>query len=104
MHRKPAPGVQAEWTVPADHPALAGHFPGRPIVPGVLLLDRSLRLAGTLPPGWRWTIAQAKFLRPVGPGETLRWTLTPHAQRGLRFDIHSASVCVATGVLQPEAA
>ena len=25
--------------IPATHPALPGHFPGHPIVPGVLLLD-----------------------------------------------------------------
>jgi 3-hydroxymyristoyl/3-hydroxydecanoyl-(acyl carrier protein) dehydratase len=26
-------------TIANDHPALAGHFPGHPVVPGVLVLD-----------------------------------------------------------------
>jgi len=30
-------------TIGAEHPALAGHFPGAPILPGVLLLDEMLR-------------------------------------------------------------
>ena len=95
--------MPAEWTVPVDHPAFAGHFPGRPIVPGVLLLDRSLRLAGALPPGQRWCIAQAKFLRPVGPGAALRWSFTPTTPGAQRFAIHAGEALVASGVLQQEA-
>lgn len=59
--------------IPADHPALAGHFPGHPIVPGVVLLDEAL-LALAQAEGIQvqsLQIAVAKFLVPVRPGEAL---------------------------------
>lgn len=54
------------FTVPADHPCLPGHFPGRPVVPGVVLLDRVMAAAGL---GGAARLPSAKFLRPVLPGE-----------------------------------
>ena len=30
------------FVIESDHPALPGHFPGRPVVPGVVVLDRVL--------------------------------------------------------------
>ncbi|MBC7701083.1 AMP-binding protein [Aquabacterium sp.] len=56
-----------------DHPAFAGHFPGHPIVPGVVLLDEALQaLAGAegLAPS-ALQVGVAKFLVPVRPGEAL---------------------------------
>lgn len=54
----------------ASHPALPGHFPGRPLVPGVLLLDAALALIaaanpGTAPAG----LARVKFLAPIAPDQ-----------------------------------
>ncbi|MBV8679511.1 MAG: beta-hydroxyacyl-ACP dehydratase [Aquitalea sp.] len=63
---------QAMLHIASDHPAYAGHFPGRPILPGVVLLDQvqltisaacGLVLGGLL---------VAKFHSPVTPGESLR--------------------------------
>jgi 3-hydroxyacyl-[acyl-carrier-protein] dehydratase len=57
----------------ADHPATDGHFPGRPIVPGAVLLDEVLTAVADacgLSPR-HVCIEQAKFLRPLAPGSTL---------------------------------
>lgn len=94
--------MRAEWTVPVDHPAFAGHFPGRPIVPGVVLLDYALLLAGQGLQAARWSIAQAKFLWPVGPGEALVFTLTETRTGLWALQVRSASRLVASGVLRQE--
>ena len=64
--------------VRADHPAFAGHFPGRAIVPGVVLLDLAMRaiaahvgLRDLAQQEGECEIGNAKFLSPVGPGESL---------------------------------
>ena len=65
--------------VAADHPAFAGHFPGQPLLPGVVLLAEVLevllrRRAAALGPQPR--VSAVKFLAPVRPGAALevRWS------------------------------
>jgi 3-hydroxyacyl-[acyl-carrier-protein] dehydratase len=92
---------EASWTVPVDHPAFAGHFPGRPIVPGVVLLDRAVSCIAVAADcdSRGCTIANAKFLSPVGPGEALRFRWQARASGAIQFDIDSGGRAVATGLL-----
>ena len=58
------------FSIAASHPSLPGHFPGHPIVPGVVLLDEAM--ACSLPPGARLAgFDVVKFTRPVLPGEAV---------------------------------
>ncbi|HEY0768538.1 MAG TPA: hypothetical protein VGD47_11325 [Steroidobacteraceae bacterium] len=96
-------GAVTTVTIAAEHPALAGHFPGAPILPGVLLLDEMVRAveqerAHALT---RWRIGAAKFLKPVRPGETLTLEHEPLPNGSIRFSISSAGRPVAHGVLIP---
>ena len=92
-------------TIGAEHPALAGHFPGAPIVPGVVLLDETLRALeqDTGAAATRWRISTAKFLSPVRPGEALTLGHESLADGSLRFTVLRDGHLVAHCVLVPAA-
>ncbi|MGU7775328.1 AMP-binding protein [Burkholderia sp. MR1-5-21] len=94
------PGTLA-FTIPADHPALPGHFPGHPIVPGVVLLDHAINAIGAAlnRPLHAWRLGSAKFLSPVAPGEPLDLALDAAASGAIRFTVRAGRRDVATGVL-----
>jgi 3-hydroxyacyl-[acyl-carrier-protein] dehydratase len=55
----------------ADHPSLAGHFPGAPIVPGVVVLDEVAAALADWRKESRLTgIPSVKFIAPITPGQS----------------------------------
>ena len=73
--------------IAADHPCLAGHFPGNPIVPGVLLLDAVLRaFAAWRPTAQAVDIPLVKFLAPLRPGQAFIIRLAESASGSVGFD------------------
>ena len=76
--------------VAVDHPAFAGHFPGQPLLPGVVLLSEVLEVLLRAAPGWlagQARVSAAKFLAPVRPGASLEVRWTPPAAGRLRFEV-----------------
>lgn len=90
-----------QFVVAPDHPCLPGHFPGHPIVPGVVLLDEALALIGTHLPGVRLeSILAGKFLAAVRPGETVEVICPPPARHRLEFACTVAGAVVARGTIR----
>jgi 3-hydroxymyristoyl/3-hydroxydecanoyl-(acyl carrier protein) dehydratase len=92
-----------QFIIPADHPSLPGHFPGRPIVPGVLLLDRVIEAIeaanGPLPP---LRMPQVKFLKPLLPEQPASVELSGEAPRW-RFRILCEGQLLGSGEIIAEA-
>jgi 3-hydroxyacyl-[acyl-carrier-protein] dehydratase len=87
----------------ADHPSLPGHFPGAPIVPGVVILDEVLAALNE----WRedshvTVISAVKFLMPLRPDQafTVRLVGRDHAEDQVSFRCHVEDRVIAEGRLQ----
>lgn len=91
----------ATLSVPQDHAIFSGHFPGMPLVPGVMLLDWTLREAArALATNTReLRIRESKFFSPLRPGETADLSLTSTAGK-LSFRITRNEELLASGVLE----
>ena len=91
---------RAEFAVPVDHPCLAGHFPGNPLVPAVVILDFVIDLAERwLGPRFRVSgISQAKFLAPLMPTERAE-VFVELEEQTLRFTVRRGDVLVSRGAL-----
>lgn len=92
---------QTPLIIPADHPAFAGHFPGMPIVPGVVLLDESMHAiaADTGLDATAWQISSVKFLSPSAPGELVIIEHEQLANGTIKFEVLAGSRHIVTGSL-----
>ncbi|MBD3401724.1 bifunctional UDP-3-O-[3-hydroxymyristoyl] N-acetylglucosamine deacetylase/3-hydroxyacyl-ACP dehydratase [candidate division GN15 bacterium] len=88
---EPGKRVIAMKNVSLNEPFFQGHFPGQPIMPGVLILEAMAQSGGVLllnqieEPETKlvyfMSIDNAKFRKPVVPGDQLRFELEMHAFR-----------------------
>ena len=85
------------FVIPPDHPSLPGHFPGRPLVPGVVLLDRVIAaIEARDGPLGALRLPQVKFMQPLLPGEEARVELDGTAPRW-RFRVMRGDAVLASG-------
>lgn len=92
---------RASFRVPATHPALPGHFPGQPVVPGVLLLEAVLAAAEAWlgRPLQPVALPSVKFLQPLLPGQEADIALAAEGT-GLRFQLLRGDQLLAQGRLE----
>jgi len=108
------PGVHGagEYTVRGDEPFLRGHFPGDPMMPGVLLVEAAAQLAGIVAqsdprhsplPGLKLTALRGvKILGSARPGETVRLQAEVQARLGNLIQARATAVVGEETVLLAE--
>ena len=88
-------------SLPPEHRVFRGHFPGNPIVPGVMLLewvmDEVARRLPCAPSALR--VREAKFFTPLAPAQRAELHLEMGEQR-CSFSIRHDSATIARGVLE----
>ena len=91
--------------IAASHPALPGHFPGHPVVPGVVLLDA---VAAALPQHVGVALhvtgfPVVKFLAPLLPEQEFEVLFSAKRAGQMTFEIVASGEKLATGTLAYEA-
>jgi 3-hydroxyacyl-[acyl-carrier-protein] dehydratase len=85
--------------VSPEHPCLPGHFPGQPLVPGVVLLEHVAKALRA----WRGQrlarVLEAKFMAPLHPGEQAELALDDAAGR-VRFEICRDGQLLSRGLIE----
>ncbi len=93
-----APTVTASFTIPLNHPALHGHFPGNPVVPGVVVLDHVIRMlaAAGVPLARLRKLKQVKFIEPLLPEQAATVTAEV-SEAALSFSVTRGGSTIAKG-------
>jgi 3-hydroxymyristoyl/3-hydroxydecanoyl-(acyl carrier protein) dehydratase len=95
--------LEVRRIISADHPSLPGHFPGAPLVPGVVILDEVFAALGEWRKDCQVTDVRAvKFLVPLKPNQpfTIHFSATGNGGCNVDFWCQVRDRTIVEGRLQ----
>ena len=95
------PAMESALELASDHPSFEGHFPGRPVLPGAVMIAEALAAIerATARPVDGLLLSTVKFFGVVEPGTPLTLRLEEAANGAIRFEIRSPRELVASGLV-----
>lgn len=97
--------------VTVNEPQFTGHFPGNPVMPGVLLIEGMAQTAGAICALNRrvrsnvvyfMTIDNARFRKPVVPGDRIEYHVNKQKQRGTIWKFYCEAIVEGTKVAEAQ--
>lgn len=97
--------IETDFTIAVQHPALAGHFPGNPIVPGVVILDEVIQHIKQVKPGYKYcAIPTVKFSAPLQAGVPVKLYVEEKKPQLFSFSCRVEGSTICSGQLRFEIA
>lgn len=95
-------GYERTIAIDHEHPSLAGHFPGHPVVPGVVLLDEVLSIVREMSAFARSVtgLPMVKFVSLLRPGEVVTIHVDLDEATGAAFSCRVEARLVASGMIE----
>ncbi|WP_455210579.1 hypothetical protein [Kaarinaea lacus] len=91
---------QIQCLINDQHPSLPGHFPGNPVVPGVVILDEIITaLAQWQPQLHIKGFSTVKFLRPLLPNEPFSVEFNHSKTNRMKFECKKSQTVFASGLI-----
>jgi 3-hydroxyacyl-[acyl-carrier-protein] dehydratase len=92
------------FTIHPDHPSLTGHFPGEPVIPGVVLLDHIIAIITAKSPNKTLAgLSQIKFVAKAIIGNSLKLNWIKKNENCFSFSLHDGDTLCVKGLLAWEA-